>query len=136
MAGWWDPHLEGSLDLWSRSRLAGGKPALRVGPWTHLNWQGGIDRLQLAFFRQHLQPGLAAEPGSGPGPNSCELFDGGSQQWRQVDPSCASGGAWSLASAGLAARDSEEGQLIPLDIPNLSAAAAAAGSSVTLVHDP
>ncbi|MFO7630602.1 MAG: CocE/NonD family hydrolase, partial [Prochlorococcaceae cyanobacterium] len=47
VAGWWDPHLEGSLDLWSRIRLAGGKPALRVGPWTHLNWQGGIDRLQL-----------------------------------------------------------------------------------------
>jgi len=54
IGGWHDPHLRGVLDLFARSRAAGGRPRLCVGAWSHLDWNGGIDRLQLAFFRRHL----------------------------------------------------------------------------------
>ncbi len=54
IGGWHDPHLNGVLDLAGRSLAAGGRPRLCIGAWSHLDWQGGIDRLQLAFFRRHL----------------------------------------------------------------------------------
>lgn len=52
--GWHDPHLSGVLDLACRSLAAGGRPNLCIGAWSHLDWGGGIDALQLAFFRRHL----------------------------------------------------------------------------------
>ena len=55
LGGWHDPHLRGVLDLYQRSRAAGGSPLLRIGAWSHLDWPGGADDLQLAFFNQHLQ---------------------------------------------------------------------------------
>jgi len=70
VGGWHDPQLRGVLDLWERARAAGGHPGLVIGAWTHLNWQGGIDALQLAFFRRHLQPrdplAMAEEPSAAP----------------------------------------------------------------------
>jgi predicted acyl esterase len=78
IGGWYDPHLRGVLELWHRCLAAGGQPLLRIGAWTHLDWRGGIDELQLAFFRRHLQaerhpqalgpgqtqaPGIAHDPG-------------------------------------------------------------------------
>jgi predicted acyl esterase len=72
IGGWYDPHLRGVLELWRRSLAAGGEPLLRIGAWTHLDWRGGIDELQLAFFRRHLHgdshlgahgPGQAFGPG-------------------------------------------------------------------------
>jgi len=67
IGGWHDPHLEGVLDLWLRSREAGGRPALVVGPWTHLAWGEGLDALQLAFFRRHLLAAAAEGPAGGEG---------------------------------------------------------------------
>ena len=61
IGGWHDPHLAGVFDLWRRAQAAGGRPALVVGPWTHLDWGGGLDALQLAFFRRHLLPGSAVD---------------------------------------------------------------------------
>jgi hypothetical protein len=55
IGGWYDPHLRGVLELWRLCLAAGGQPLLRIGAWTHLDWRGGIDELQLAFFRRHLQ---------------------------------------------------------------------------------
>ncbi|MCP9774707.1 CocE/NonD family hydrolase [Cyanobium sp. WAJ14-Wanaka] len=55
IGGWHDPHLRGVLDLWERSRRAGGDPQLRIGAWGHLHWPGGADAMQLAFFQHHLQ---------------------------------------------------------------------------------
>jgi hypothetical protein len=55
LGGWHDPHLGGVLDLWHRSKAAGGSPHLRIGAWSHLHWPGGADSMQLAFFEQHLQ---------------------------------------------------------------------------------
>jgi predicted acyl esterase len=60
IGGWHDPHLRGVLDLWHQARAAGGRPGLVVGAWTHLDWRGGIDALQLAFFRQQLKPNPGA----------------------------------------------------------------------------
>ena len=54
IGGWHDPHLMGVLDLWQRAQGAGGHPELLVGAWTHLQWRGGCDERQLAFFRRHL----------------------------------------------------------------------------------
>jgi predicted acyl esterase len=62
VGGWHDPQLRGVLDLWHQARSSGGNPGLLIGDWTHLDWRGGIDLLQLAFFRLHLQ----ANPGPGP----------------------------------------------------------------------
>ena len=122
IGGWWDPHLGGILNLWTQARLAGGQPQLRVGAWSHLNWHGGIDRLQLAFFQHHLHqqpipPELAAP---------ALLEDSLSHRWvaPETRPSPT---AWGLASSGLAAIDSEEGQLV---------GAQASAGEVTLVHDP
>jgi len=55
IGGWHDPHLEGVLDLWRRARAAGGRPLLRIGAWTHLNWGDGVDGLMARFFHHHLQ---------------------------------------------------------------------------------
>jgi predicted acyl esterase len=54
IGGWHDPHLGGVLDLWQRAHRAGGNPELLIGAWTHLQWRGGCDERQLAFFRRHL----------------------------------------------------------------------------------
>lgn len=67
IGGWHDPHLVGVLDLFVRSRAAGGHPRLCVGAWSHLDWNGGIDRLQLAFFRRHLCLDGAEPQGAGIG---------------------------------------------------------------------
>ena len=61
LAGWHDPHLRGMLDLYRRSQAAGGSPRLHIGAWSPLDWPGGADQLQLAFFNQHLQH-VPAEP--------------------------------------------------------------------------
>lgn len=122
IGGWYDPHLRGILELWRRSRAAGGTPWLRIGAWTHLDWHGGIDRLQLAFFQQHLQPLSApAELGA-----PVLLQDSRSRRWQP--PSSPPGRpSWGLRSAGLAAIDAEEGALV----------LGQSGSGwVTVVHDP
>lgn len=38
LGGWWDPHLNGLLDLYQRSIQVGGSPELHIGPATHLQW--------------------------------------------------------------------------------------------------
>ncbi len=63
IGGWHDPHLEGVLDLWRRARAAGGRPLLRIGAWTHLNWGDGVDGLLARFFRHHLQDPASGEFG-------------------------------------------------------------------------
>lgn len=122
VGGWLDPHLGGVLDLLERSRAAGGSATLLVGPWTHLNWNGGIDRLQLAFFDQHLR---GREPAQAQAAST--LADLTTSTW---GPAPAPSGAplvWGLRSSGLAAVDASEGQLT---------AAGEGGGTVWLVHDP
>lgn len=122
IGGWYDPHLRGILDLWHRGRAAGGQPLLRIGAWTHLDWQGGVDRLQLAFFQHHLQGHSAPMELRTP----VLLEDGISRRWQApADPGLQM--AWGLTSGGLAAVDAAEGGL---------QADRAGSGGVTLVHDP
>ena len=86
IGGWHDPHLHGVLDLYGRSLAAGGRPRLCVGAWSHLDWRGGIDRLQLAFFRRHLGGGVS------------EARDAGQAASRPAGPPCSAVGE--RASAG------------------------------------
>ena len=122
IGGWYDPHLRGILDLWNQSRAAGGQPLLRIGAWTHLDWQGGVDRLQLAFFQHHLQ----GEPAQAELGVPVLLEDGISRHWQ---PPTGPVGVvpWGLTSGGLAGVDATEGALL---------AHQPGSGGVTLVHDP
>ena len=128
IGGWHDPHLRGILDLWCRARAAGGAPLLRIGAWSHLDWRGGLDRLQLAFFQQHLQD----QPTAAALRDPVLLQDSLSGIWRA--PADGTHGAqgeppapWGLVSDGLAAMDAQEGVLV---------AGQPGRGGVTVVHDP
>jgi putative CocE/NonD family hydrolase len=143
IGGWHDPHLRGVLDLWRRSRAAGGAPELRIGAWTHLDWQGGADEHQLAFFRRHLQGGQA-EPGGRP-EAVVVLQDTLCGSWRQLTPAQpqrsrpgrAGRRVWRLHSDGRAAVASDAGALWaePSDV-RADAAGAPTQDWLSLVHDP
>ncbi|MFM7314688.1 MAG: CocE/NonD family hydrolase [Cyanobium sp.] len=148
IGGWHDPHLRGVLALFDRSREAGGRPHLCIGAWTHLDWNGGIDHLQLAFFRRHLHP--AGDDASGnqrpeSGGQSSSLPHDRSDDtlqlqcprsgrwWSQaLDDSQAARG-WELASVGLAAIRSDEGELRPIAADG---GRQCGSGGLTLVHDP
>ncbi len=129
IGGWYDPHLRGILNLYARASAAGGSPLLRIGAYTHLDWNGGLDRLQLAFFQHHLQDQAAAEELSvavlvekDPHAYGKHL----SRHWRAPN-SAGSPMSWGLRSSGLATIDAEEGELL-LD--------QFGSGEVALVHDP
>ncbi len=129
IGGWYDPHLRGILNLFALAKAAGGSPLLRIGAYTHLDWNGGLDRLQLAFFQHHLQDQVAAEQLSAavlvekdPHANDKQS----SRHWRAPN-SAGSPISWGLRSSGLATIDTEEGELL-LD--------QFGSGKVSLVHDP
>ena len=129
IAGWYDPHLRGILNLFERARAAGGSPLLRIGAWTHLDWNGGLDRLQLAFFQHHLQDQTAIEQ-LGSAVLLERVAHANAQQpnrhWQAPIP-CDKALGWGLRTGGLAAIDAEEGELLLNQF----------GSGVVaLVHDP
>ncbi|MBM5800722.1 MAG: CocE/NonD family hydrolase [Cyanobacteria bacterium K_DeepCast_35m_m2_023] len=127
IGGWHDPHLEGLLDLDARARAAGGSPWLRIGAWSHLNWRGGLDALQLAFFRRQLALPSEPEPEPAPEPVAWQCIT--SRTWLTASPANASaaGCTWGLRSSGLANLRSDDGQL--------SVGGRGCGQ-VVLVHDP
>ena len=125
IGGWHDPHLAGVLDLYQRASACGARPWLRIGAWTHLNWQGGLDRLQLDFFSHHLKDqDPAGLPWQAP---RHQLQDLGKRQWLPRDPAQGSGQRWHLQSCGLAAIDADEGRL---------STRPGGGGTVVIVHDP
>jgi putative CocE/NonD family hydrolase len=153
IGGWHDPHLRGVLELWRRATAAGGRPSLQVGAWSHLQWQGGIDREQLAFFRRHLldTPGpqvpwqreatgkttgnpsgvATGEPSlRSTGPGDIWLQDATTGRWFPMSPAPpAPGPRWRLDSDGRAAICSDEGRLLREGEGDLV-------RPVVLVHDP
>lgn len=136
IGGWHDPHLLGVLDLWERTCAAGSQPWLRIGAWSHLHWNGGLDRLQLAFFRRHLMDEESSEePSEQPLQQrlsiQAALQDSGTGEWLAAEPAACSTQRWWLRSTGLAAVDVEEGELM------LCASGQPMGSGeLSLVHDP
>jgi predicted acyl esterase len=153
IGGWHDPHLRGLLDLGERARAAGGHTGLVIGSWTHLHWRGGVDALQLAFFRRHLieeepDPDAAEIPAAlvGALDGGIALEAEGRRGWwnpatppaaapRQAEPMLA----WTLCSDGRAAISADEGELVPCQGEQVAFALApdrAAAARVWVVHDP
>jgi len=130
VGGWWDAQLSGVLDLQQRSLAAGGEPLLRIGAWSHLDWDGGIDQLQLSFFDQHLRDRPPPVPLA-----RQRLADLTSGLWSGAQRSTATPGPWRLASTGLAAIDGREGRLLA-PVSSGSAGDGAGSGQVWLVHDP
>ena len=132
IGGWHDPQLEGVLDLYGRALAAGGTPNLRIGAWTHLNWSGGIDTLQLAFFNRALGDAVS-DSGERPEPEpGLALQCMRSQLWLAAAPQSAptaqpQSQAWGLVSSGLAASAHGEGEL---------RCGQPGHGRMTLVHDP
>ena len=106
IGGWWDPHLKGILDIYAKSKNAGGNPKLMIGPATHLQWWEEVQNTQLQFFNNHLKEN-----------NNKNLFPQinlwnlTSKSWevsiQKETPT------WSLHSEGLASISHLEGSLIP-----------------------
>jgi putative CocE/NonD family hydrolase len=129
IGGWHDPHLRGVLDLWQRARAAGGEPELRIGAWTHLDWQGGVDEVQLAFFRRHLgDTGGTPAPPRAAGGSPIQLQCGTTGLWQafSAEGEAPTGQRWGLRSTGLAAIRRDEGEL----------GEGEGAGKLTLVHDP
>jgi hypothetical protein len=161
IGGWLDPHLLGVIDLAERSLASGGHPSLCIGAWSHLDWRGGIDRLQLAFFCRHLRgeaPGAwKAEAGASTStpedlrPASLAFECPRSGSWRTVSmlssPAGAAGalndtgaldetGALHKAAAGPWWLSSEGLAAISAEEGTLLSSPSSEVSGLTLVHDP
>ncbi len=145
IGGWFDTFLRGTVKLYKAIAAHSVYPQhLVVGPWAHLPWgrrvgavdygataASNIDRLQLRWFDQFLKgidTGLLTEP-------PVALFEMGTNQWRSLEQ-------WQpdqtitfyLASTGLAALDTNNGQLLPhspLPTPDSQLS-----TPDILVHDP
>ena len=133
LGGWHDPHLEGVLDLWARARRNGGRPLLRIGAWSHLDWGEGADRLQLEFFRRHLPPATGS-PGAGAAtaPAAVLVQSERTGRWQQAGAAPAAGTppCWHLSCDGQAT--AEGGELLAGDAPPRPGRAPVQW----LVHDP
>ncbi|MDA0717169.1 MAG: CocE/NonD family hydrolase [Cyanobacteria bacterium] len=129
IGGWHDPHLRGILNLFERACAAGGSPLLRIGAYSHLDWKGGVDRLQLAFFKHHLQDQAPAKRLSVAVLVENKPHTNGkhSRHYWRAPKSDSSPMSWGLRSCGLATIDEEEGELLPGQF---------GGGQVALVHDP
>jgi putative CocE/NonD family hydrolase len=151
IGGWLDPHLRGVLRLWEQAMAVGGRPALQVGAWSHLNWTGGIDQEQLAFFQRHLLAGssgggdraepAATTPARPTAAGEIWLQDLTSAEWFAHPPAPAAKAHWRLASDGRAAVRRDEGRLLAEGErrgkgEGLDDGVEGAAGSVALVHDP
>ena len=127
LGGWWDPHLNGLLDLYQRSSQVGGSPELHIGPATHLQWWPDAQQLQLEFFDRHLQSSKALTNSRPHG----RIWNITSCSWQtfasptQTTTSAHAG--WSLVSGGMACLDPSEGTLHQNK---------EGGGVVYVVHDP
>jgi putative CocE/NonD family hydrolase len=139
LGGWHDPHLDGVLDLWRRARQGGGKPLLRIGAWSHLNWGEGADQLHLDFFRRHLQAAAGPQQAGAAGtPTDVQVQSERTGQWHPAGdapapPTSGSSpwpGQWCLSCDGQAT--AEGGSLLPGEGPGQGGRA----PIQWLVHDP
>ena len=122
IGGWWDPHLKGILDIFSKAKNAGGNPKLLIGPATHLQWWEGVQSTQLNFFDTHLKEknGKHLFP-------QIHLWNLTTKSWEVAEKKESP--KWKFFSKGLASSSYLEGSLrIDSDSEG--------NCEVNLVHDP
>ena len=150
IGGWFDPYMRGTLHFYREMAARSAFPQyLLVGPWAHLPWgrkvgavdygeaaNSPVDRLQIRWFDQFLkgiETGLPHEP-------PVQLFEMGSNQWRQFDRfPTGNQMSYVLSTTGLANMGDREGTLIPHAPLNLQTSTPQAPRSTPpdiLVHDP
>ena len=122
IGGWWDPHLNGILDIFSKSKNAGGNPRLIIGPATHLQWWEGIQQTQLKFFNTHLKQ--ESEKDHFPQIN---LWNQSTKNWEISNQKNTP--SWKLHSKGLASISHKEGTLV-------TNSDSKGDEEVNIVHDP
>ena len=122
IGGWWDPHLNGILDIYEQSIKAGGQPQLHIGAATHLQWWDDIHKAQLIFFKHHLQ-GITDETQHH---SQFKLWNLTTKNW-QTSLNIKESHSWALISNGLACNHSEEGKIT---------SNGSGDGGVTIVHDP
>ena len=122
IGGWWDPHLKGILDIFTKAKNAGGDPKLLIGPASHLQWWEGVQRTQLNFLDTHLKENNKKHLFP-----QINLWNITTKSWElSVHNKIPS---WSLHSEGLASISHLEGSLIANS--NLKV-----DTEVNVVHDP
>jgi hypothetical protein len=122
IGGWWDPHLKGILDIFSKAKNAGGNPKLLIGPATHLQWWEGVQITQLNFFDAHLKE--KNEKHFFP---QIHLWNLTTKSWEISEKKEIP--KWKLFSKGLASNSHLEGSLRPHSDSKEN-------GEVNLVHDP
>ncbi len=122
IGGWWDPHLKGILNIFEKSKNAGGNPNLLIGPATHLQWWEGVQKTQLKFFNAHLTK--KNESHFFP---KISLWNQTKRIWEISDQK--DNLTWILHSEGLASISYLEGSLVPSTDCKES-------NEVNIVHDP
>ena len=109
IGGWWDPHLNGILDIYQKSLESGGDPELHIGPATHLQWWNGTQRVLLEFFKKYLHK---SNNFNFVHPKQL-LWNISSKEWESYNPQKKSLQKWGLNSSGLACQDTSNGVLRP-----------------------
>ncbi len=124
IGGWWDPHLNGILEIHQKSIEAGGCPELHIGPATHLQWWEETNQIQLDFFNRFLKRSTSTKFQS-----TKKLWNLTSNTWEDSNLSkrTLKEQNWSLSSTGLACANSNDGKLAPGSIGE---------GFLNIVHDP
>ena len=125
IGGWWDPHLQGLLDLFAQAKRSGGSPELHIGPASHLQWWPETTQILLDFFNQHLKGPTTRKQNK---TAEIKLWNQTDASWSESNGHECSAHHWHLRSTGLACLDLNDGQLLN---PTIAGAGACA-----IVHDP
>ncbi len=109
IGGLWDPHLKGALDLYKKSKDAGGSPEILIGNATHLNWWEGSQESLLKFFDKHLKLNNSKSKDS---QTEKKIWNISLNKWDELDDKFYPEFIFGLKSNGVANLDIEDGSLI------------------------
>tara|TARA_Y100001968_G_C19417466_1_gene749771 strand:- start:95 stop:1669 length:1575 start_codon:yes stop_codon:yes gene_type:complete len=122
--GLYDPHLRGALDLYERSKNAGGEPELVIGNATHLNWWEEAQDTLLKFFNRYLKD---SKVNNNENRNKQKIWNITLKKWENINFNIKNDIKFSLRSEGFANTEARDGSLI-LDSQGFGFA--------SIVHDP
>ena len=122
--GLYDPHLKGALDLYKKSKNAGGTPELLIGDATHLNWWEGSQHTLLNFFDKYLK---GSERNKDENIYKKIIWNITMKKWENIDFNLRNENKFHFRSDGLANSEIKDGSLI---------LNSEGGGFVSIVHDP